>query len=181
MSLQAPRTQSAPLAQQAPLAQEAAKHVAVRERLLAEFPDLDEETLADTLEGVTDLKEMLTAILRSILEDAALIEALSSRLADMKARHGRLEQRVEGKRALVRSVMSEAGLSQIVAPDFTASLRRGVPVLCVLAEDEIPAAYWKPQPPKLDRQGLLAALKAGVAIDGASLSAAQHQLSLRTK
>ena len=51
----------------------------------------------------------------------------------------------------------------------------------VVAEDKIPAAYWKPQPPKLDRQGLLAALKAGTAIEGAALAPPHLQLSVRTK
>ena len=44
-----------------------------------------------------------------------------------------------------------------------------------------PAAYWKPQPSKLDKQGLIAALKAGVAIEGAGLGQPQLQLSVRTK
>ena len=65
--------------------------------------------------------------------------------------------------------------------DFTASLRQGAPALEVVAEDKIPAAYWKPQPPKLDRQGLLAALKAGTAIEGAALAPPHLQLSVRTK
>ena len=51
----------------------------------------------------------------------------------------------------------------------------------MVAEDKIPAAYWKPQPPKLDRQGLLAALKAGTAIEGAALAPPHLQLSVRTK
>ncbi len=51
----------------------------------------------------------------------------------------------------------------------------------MLAEDQIPAAYWKPQPSKLDKQGLLAALKSGTVIEGAALAAPQLQLSVRTK
>ena len=51
----------------------------------------------------------------------------------------------------------------------------------MVAEDKIPAVYWKPQPFKLDRQSLLQALKSGTVIDGACLAPPQQCLSVRTK
>ena len=45
----------------------------------------------------------------------------------------------------------------------------------------IPPAYWLPQPPKLDRQGLLGELKRGAAIPGAELSNPKPVLRVRTK
>ena len=153
----------------------------LRSRLLAEVPDLDEETLRDTLEGITDLKEMLAELVRSALEDEALASGLSTRLSDMKARLERLETRARRKRQLVLEAMTQAEIKKLEEADFTASLRQGAPALEVVAEDKIPIAYWKPQPAKLDRQGLLAALKNGVDIDGVALAAPTLQLSVRTK
>lgn len=160
---------------------ELARHNYLRGRLLAEIPDLDQETLADTLEGMTDLQQMLGEVVRSALEDEALAAGLSLRMGDMKARLERLGARAKRKRTLVLNTMTEARLQKIAEPDFSASLRQGTATLEVDAEDRIPADYWKPQPPRLDRQGLLAALKGGAMIEGAFLAPPQMQLSVRTK
>ena len=53
--------------------------------VLAEVPDLDAETLADTLEGITDMREMLAELIRSAL-GALASQAPRTRLNDMKAR-----------------------------------------------------------------------------------------------
>jgi hypothetical protein len=148
---------------------------------MLEIPDLDAVTLADTLEGITDLREMVAEVIRSALEDEALASGLSTRLNDMKARLERLETRAGRKRQLALRVMSEADIQKLMQSDFTASLKQGAPTLDVVDEAKVPAAYWKPQPSKLDRQGLLAALKAGVAIDGVAIGVAQTQLSVRTR
>ena len=153
----------------------------LRERLLAELPDIDQETLADTLEGITDLREMLAEIIRSALDDEALAAGLSTRLSDMKARIERFETNAKRKRELALKAMNEAEIPKLLVADFTASLRHGAPTVEVVDEDKIPAAYWKPQAPKLDRQGLLAALKAGTSIEGAVLEPPRLQLSVRTK
>jgi hypothetical protein len=160
---------------------EATTYVTLRAQLLSDLPDLDEETLADTLEGLTDLREMLAELIRSALDDEALVVGLSTRLSDLKVRMERLEARAKRKRQLARRVMSDAVIATLTVADFTASLKQAPPAVEVLAEDKIPAVYWKPQPPKLDKQGILAALKLGTAIDGAALAAPQIQLSVRTK
>ena len=52
----------------------------LKSRLQADFPALDDETLADTLEGMTDLHEMIAAVIRSALVDEALQAGLRGRL-----------------------------------------------------------------------------------------------------
>ena len=51
---------------------EASKYQLLRQRLLADYPNLDEETVADTLEGITDLHEMIAVVIRSALVDEAV-------------------------------------------------------------------------------------------------------------
>jgi hypothetical protein len=159
---------------------ETPKYRLVKE-LLTDYPDLDEETLADTLEGITDLHEMIAAVIRSALVDEALQAGLRFRIDDMKERLSRLELRAAKKRQLALEAMTEAGLSKLEQPDFTASARAGSPALVVIAEDRIPEAFWLPQPPKLDRQAMLGELKRGIEIPGAQMSNPKPVLSVRTK
>lgn len=164
-----------------PLLHELAHHQYLHEKLATQFPDADEETLLDTLEGMTNLHEMIAAVIRSRLDDLALVAALRARMADMQERLARLEQCAEKKKEVVTSVMERAGLKKLTEPDFAVSLRSTQPLLVLVDEREIPEGFWKPQPPKLDRQGLIAALKAGREIPGATLGNAAVTISVRTK
>ena len=163
------------------LARELTHHQFLRTRLEEEFPDADEETLRDTLEGLSNLPEMLAEVLRSMLDDQAMVSALRGRIGDMQERCGRIEARARKKRDLVCSVMERADLKKVMEPDMTVSLRPARPPLAVVDEDLVPEAFWKPQPPKLDRQALIAALAAGRDIPGAILGNPPMTISVRTK
>ena len=96
-------------------------HQYLRERLVADFPDADEETLSNTLEGLTNLSDMLAEVLRSALDDQAMVGALRGRIGDMQARCGRIEERARKKRELVCSVMERADFKKLPsAPPITA-------------------------------------------------------------
>jgi hypothetical protein len=160
---------------------EASKYLQLKHRLITEYPTADEETLRDTLEGITDLHEMIAAIIRSVLVDEALQAGLRTRIEDMRQRLVRLDERGAKKRQLALEAICEVGLKKLEQPDFTASARSGIPSLIVVSEASVPEAYWVPQPPKLDRQALLADLKRGTEIPGAKLGNAKPTLALRTK
>ena len=157
------------------------RHKALALAIAREFPEADEETLLDTIEGASDLPPLLAAILRSRLEDLGLAEALRQRLETMRARLERIESRAEQKRVLVATAMQEAGLKKLVEPEFTASLRPGPSKLIVIDETLIPGEFWRPQPARLDRQFLMATVKAGRSIPGAELANSELILSVRSR
>ncbi len=163
-----------------PVLRELTHHRYLRERLEAAFPDADEETLMDTLEGMTSLTDSLAELLRSSQEDQSLASALRSRMSDMQERCGRFEDRARKKRELVCSVMEEAELKKLMEPDFTVSLRPARAPLMIIDEAAIPGDYWRPQPAKLDRMGLISALSNGRDIPGAVLGNPPMIISVRT-
>src|SRR4029079_13790198 len=144
-----------------PVKIEAIRHQRLKEHLLSEYPEIDADTLRDTLAGITRIREMIAAIIRSALVDEALQLGLRTRIEDMRERLSRLAERGLKKRRLALEAMNEAGLKKLEQPDFTASARVGAPPLVVTAEQSIPEAYWIPQPPKLNRPTLTANLRRG--------------------
>jgi len=159
----------------------AATYRAIRDRLRTEDPSIDDKTLADTVEGLTDLHEIVGAIIRAALNDEALAVGLKSRIADMEGRLDRLQSRASKRRQIAKEVMVDLDLKKLTAPDFTASLREGMPSLLVLDEDSVPSIYWEPGKPKLKRQDLAHDLKQGLEVHGATLSNSEPVLSVRTR
>jgi hypothetical protein len=153
----------------------------LRDRIRAQDPAIDEKTLADTVEGLTDLNEIVAAIIRSALADEALATGLKGRIAQMQDRLDRLQDRASKRRQITKDVMVDLDIKSITAPDFTVSIRPGMPSLLVLDEKAVPSIYWQEVAPRLDRQGLLSELKGGADITGVTLSNPEPVLSVRTK
>ena len=99
----------------------------------------------------------------------------------MQERLERFEDRASKRRGIARDVMTDTEIKKITAPDFTVSLRPGTPSVVVVDEAVIPAAFWEPQAPRLNRATLLAELKEGESIAGVALSNPQPVLSVRTR
>ena len=95
----------------------------LRRRLIEADPDIDETTLLDTLEGATDLHEAIGEVIRSALEDEAMLSGLKGRLEDLKERLERIRLRIEKKRQVALTVMEDTGIEKLMQPDFTVSLQ----------------------------------------------------------
>jgi hypothetical protein len=164
-----------------PLYIEKTKFKAYHLVLANKMKDLDDDVLIDTVDGMTNLSEMLAEITRSRLDDLSLCDALRMRIRDMQERLARISDRADMKQRIVSNTMEDVGLSKVVEPDFTLSLRKQPPKLQVTDETTVPSEFWRQQDPKLDRQTLIAALKAGEKIPGALLNNGGMTISVRTK
>jgi hypothetical protein len=163
------------------LDQEALHFSELRRRIVEADPEIDDRTLSDTLEGATNLKEAIAWAIRLALDDEALAEALKLRLQGMRERLERIEATAAKKRQVALAAMEEADIKTLLEPDFTASVKVAPSSVVITSEHDVPEEFWIPQPPKLDRRRILAALKTGTAVMGAELANTKVTLAIRTK
>ncbi|MFZ3328478.1 MAG: siphovirus Gp157 family protein [Methylocella sp.] len=124
--------------------------------LVAEDPDF----LTDLIEVETDLLELIAALEASILDDEALVDGAKAALDKLQARKRALETRIEFRRRLLAHALQQIGLKILRTPTSTLSIAEASLKAIAVAAEDIPAArWWKPQPPKLDQDGLTKAVR----------------------
>lgn len=141
----------------------------------------DEDAIRDTIEGETNLHEMVRGMLLSIEDDQLMVDGASARITDLQERKRRFEERIDSKRSLIEQAMLVGEIDKFEMDLATISLRATPQKAIVAEESEIPSEFFAPQPPKLDTKKLTAALKEGQAIPGASLSNGGRTISIRRK
>jgi len=161
------------------LSVEVNNYVALREALKAEFADLDDETLEDTLEGLSDVRAIVAEAARSSLADEVMAQALKQRIDEMRERLARIEAGRARKRELALTALRQMGLQKLVEPDFTLSVRNAAPSVEIIDEMSIPKTYWVQQEPTLNRGAIYKALKAGASVPGAMMEQGAPALAIR--
>ena len=146
---------------------------------LADLAGGEEEAVRDTIEGATNLHELIGAVVEDIASDCASIEGIDAHLKTMRGRKERLEARVESRRAVILNAMAIGEIKKLELAIATLS-RKPVPSKAlVLDETQIPAQFWKRADPTLDKRALLDALKGEQIIPGASLSNGSETIAIK--
>lgn len=118
-----------------------------------------EIALADKIAAVEGYRRGLLAEAKAFRDEEV---RTGRRAAALEARHAALGRYIE-------TCMDLAGIDRIKAGTFSLRLQANPPALVVEAGAEVPAQYFVPQPPKLDRAALKDALKSGEQIAGCRL------------
>lgn len=140
----------------------------------------DLEVIRDTLEGEIDLKGAIHLAVLRMQDDLALIEGINHRIDAMSKRKRRIEDRVAALRAMTLAAMQTGLQDTFEYPEAKITRKRTAPTALVLDESEIPSQFFQPQPPKLDKKGLLAALKdSDTPIPGAQLSESGETVQIK--
>lgn len=146
---------------------------------LEKMDDMDEQTIADMLEGETNLHEAIQEIDLAILDaesDVAGADHIITKLAD---RRDRAERRADRLRGVVMRAMDIAGLKTVKTPAGTYTVRQTKPKVVVEDESLIPTEYFKTPDPVLNKKALNEAIAEGAIVPGTRLSNGGISLTIR--
>lgn len=152
----------------------------LREALLTAHPDLvdDEDTLSDTLDGIAGAQDAIRALIRGARRDEASSKALDALISEYAARSADFDRRAVRRRLTAQRLMEAAGITKVMAPEFTVSTRNVPPRVDIYEEEAVPQEFWTTVP-KLDREKLREAVKAGQEVPGARLTNGGTTLTVR--
>lgn len=135
--------------------------------------ELDEQTVADTLEGLAGALEVkatnVAMFARNLEESATAIKSAEKQMAD---RRKAIEARAAKIRAYLQENLLKAGISKIESPYFNLAIRDNPPAVVIDSENLIPAEFMRtpePPPPSVDKKAIAEAIKAGIDVPGAHL------------
>ena len=135
--------------------------------------DLDEQTIADTLEaeaGELEAKVSATAMVARNLEAAAA--AMKEAEASIEKRRKAAEARADRLRAYLLDNMRRAGIKRVDHPMLCVAVKRKAPGVVIFDEGQIPSEFMDAPPPpapKPAKARIAAAIKAGRDVPGAKL------------
>lgn len=150
--------------------------------LLAAYADVlagDEQATADAVEGETDLHAAIEIAANRITENDTMIAAIKDRVDALSARRKRLETQSDTLRTAIGVAMEVATIKRLQLSEATITLKATPASALVTDEAAIPARFWKPQEPKLDKRAVLDALKARETVPGATLSNGGSTVQIR--
>lgn len=134
--------------------------------------DLDEQTIADTLEGAAgELEAKAEAVACFAHGLDAMAAAIKVREAELKARRESVEKRADSLREYLSRTLQACGIEKIERPGAVISFRKSTAVV-INEPGLIPAEFMRqpePPPPSPDKRAIGDALKAGREVPGAHL------------
>lgn len=136
--------------------------------------DLDEQTVADTLESMSgdiEAKAANVAMFARNLEATAA--AIKEAEGQMAQRRKAIEKRADNVRAYILRCMESAGIKKIDSPHLSLSVKANPPSVDVFDAAQIPAQFMRqkpPPPPEPDKTAIKAVLTQGLDVPGARLT-----------
>lgn len=165
---------------------ETGRYTFLRNELLRRFPSLveDDQALADTLDGISDLDEAIAAVAKSIEDDEIMVAGIAARKIELTLRENRIRDRMESKEGAMLEAMERAGKQRIELPTATIFLARNPQGVVVTNETLIPdnLMVQPDAPPKRpDKKAIAELLKGGKTVAGCELSNASRRIQWNKK
>jgi hypothetical protein len=147
---------------------------------LREIAGDDEQLLADTIEGEIDLRGLICMAAEQNVTDSASVDGIAALINKLRDRKERIENRIDMRRVAILTAMQAGEIRTLPTPAGTISRKAVPPSVLILEEAEIPAEFWTPSDPKLNKKAVADALKAGKPVPGAQMGNGGETIQIRT-
>ncbi|MDH5797845.1 MAG: siphovirus Gp157 family protein [Paracoccaceae bacterium] len=142
----------------------------------------DGDAFWDSLDGETDILDIIDTLLDGVTMDDAMADAIKARMDDMSVRKFRLEARSAARRAAIGKLLEAAGMKSVERPAATVSVRSGRMQVVITDDAEIPTQLRAPPNPGAPDKGAIGkALGAGEYVPGAQHVRGPDIVTVRTK
>ncbi len=145
------------------------EYMAVMEMM--DDPEIDEQVIADTLEaigGEIEIKADNYAKLIKGIESTA--DGLKGEIERLSARERAIRNNVRRVKTALQDAMQKTGKTKFKTELFSFGIQKNPPSVDIVEGAQLPDKYLIPQPAKIDKKGIIAALKAGTKINGCTLT-----------
>lgn len=137
---------------------------------LAEMPDADPEVIEGTMEALDgELEEKADGYARIIAQLKADAAGLDEEINRLIGRKTALVTNAERLKRHLEAAMIATGKTKFKTTLFSFGIQKNPASVKIDDEDAIPSIYLIPQMPKIDKKGILAALKNGEKLSYAHL------------
>lgn len=142
--------------------------------------ELDEQLKLSTLEGETDLNEIVSMLLAENEDDEGNIGQVKAQIETRRERIARYERRIDTRRNAIVSLMDTAHLTKLPLPEATVTLRTLKAAPKVTDEEALPDDFCK-FVRKPDMEKIKDAFESGQPIPGVTITNGGASLTVRRK
>ena len=149
---------------------------------MAEDPDMDEQAIMDTMEGIEgeiEIKaEGYAKVIRTLEGDAAACDAESKRLRNKKQT---IENNIKRMKAALQMAMEATGKRKFKTPLFSFNIQKN-PAAVVMDEqyiENIPERFLVRKDPEINRKAIKDAITAGEDLEGLAHLESTESLRIR--
>lgn len=139
--------------------------------------DLDETTIADTLDGASgDLEDKIINTAKYARNEEAEADAIESAIKDMQARLKSKRTHVANIKKYIADNMERAGKAKVPSPWFVVSMCNNPESVEIMDESLIPRDYFREIPASLlpDKSLIKVAIKEGYEVPGCAIKRTQR-------
>lgn len=140
--------------------------------------DFDEQTIADTLEGMAgDLETKAVNVAMFIRNVETTADAIKQAETEMANRRKSLEKKADAIRQYLKDNMQRCGITKIESPYFALTIKKNPPTVIIDNAGLIPERFYvhpEPPAPYPDKKAIAEELKAGKEVNGAHLEQAER-------